>query len=59
MDRGERSGSNIHTMPGILHILKIQERVALDTGCGFFNTFEAMGGDSTMERWYDSQRRLA
>jgi lysophospholipase L1-like esterase len=58
MDRGERSGSSIHTMPGILHILKIQERVALDTGCGFFNTFEAMGGDSTMARWYDGHPRM-
>lgn len=58
MDRGERSGAEIRTMPGILHIVEIQKRVAKDTGCAFFNTFEAMGGESTMERWYDGHPRL-
>jgi len=58
MDRGERSGGSIHTMSGIRHIIAIQARVAQETGCGFFNTFEAMGGESTMQRWYDGQPRL-
>jgi hypothetical protein len=26
--------------------------------CAFFNTFQAMGGEGTMARWYDSQPRL-
>jgi lysophospholipase L1-like esterase len=58
MDRGDRTGAEIHTMPGILHIVEIQKRVAKETGCGFFNTFEAMGGESTMGRWYDGNPRL-
>jgi len=27
-------------------------------GCAFFNTFQAMGGEGTMARWYESQPRL-
>ena len=59
MDRGERVGGDaIQTMATIPRIVATQERVAADTGCGFFNTFEAMGGDGTMQRWYDGKPRL-
>jgi lysophospholipase L1-like esterase len=59
MDRGERGdGNSIVTMPAIPAIVKIQQRVAADTGCGFFNTFEAMGGEGTMEKWYDDPPRM-
>ena len=36
----------------------IEARVAAETGAAFFNTFEAMGGDGTMARWYNGPRRL-
>jgi lysophospholipase L1-like esterase len=59
MDRGERVGGDaIQTMATIPKIVEIQERVAAQTGCGFFNTFEAMGGDGTMQRWYERKPRL-
>jgi lysophospholipase L1-like esterase len=59
MDRGERgAGNSIDTMQTIPKIVDIQERVAADTGCAFFNTFEAMGGEGTMQRWYDAKPRL-
>jgi hypothetical protein len=59
MDRGERVGGGaIQTMATIPRIVAIQERVAAETGCGFFNTFEAMGGDGTMQRWYEGKPRL-
>lgn len=59
MDRGYRAaGDEIQTMPNIPRIVAIQQRVARDTGCGFFNTYEAMGGDGTMARWYAAQPRL-
>jgi hypothetical protein len=59
MDRGHRVGiDEIETMPTIPRIVEIQKRVATDTGCAFFNTFEAMGGDGTMARWYQGERRL-
>jgi lysophospholipase L1-like esterase len=53
MDRGERSGDQITTMRAIPEIVAIQQRVAQQTGCGFFNTYQAMGGPGTMARWYD------
>jgi len=59
MDRGYKSGAGeIETMPTIPRIVAIQQRVASETGCGFFDTFAAMGGEGTMARWYASQPRL-
>jgi lysophospholipase L1-like esterase len=53
MDRGERSGDQITTMRAIPEIVAIQQRVADKTGCGFFNTYQAMGGNGTMALWYN------
>jgi hypothetical protein len=36
----------------------MQRRVAKETGCGFFDTFRAMGGTGAMARWYAAQPRL-
>ncbi|HTX35505.1 MAG TPA: GDSL-type esterase/lipase family protein [Bryobacteraceae bacterium] len=59
MDRGYRADSGqIETMPNIPRIVDIQQRVARQTGCGFFNTYEAMGGEGTIARWYAAQPRL-
>jgi lysophospholipase L1-like esterase len=59
MDRGHRTGpGQIDTMPTIPCIVEIQRRVARETGCGFFDTFQAMGGAGTMSRWYAQQPRL-
>jgi lysophospholipase L1-like esterase len=59
MDRGYLAGpGEIETMATIPRIVAIQRRVASETGCGFFNTFAAMGGAGTMARWYASQPRL-
>ncbi len=52
MDRGHRSGGDIETMATIPRIVETQRRVARETGCGFFDTFAAMGGAGTMARWY-------
>jgi len=59
MDRGERAGGDsIETMRAIPEIVEIQKRVAKQMGCGFFNTYEAMGGRGTMARWYDGHPRM-
>ncbi len=59
MDRGYKTGpGEIATMPTIPRIVDTQRRVARETGCGFFDTFDAMGGAGTMARWYTSQPRL-
>ena len=58
MDRGYRTEGEIETMPTIPRIVALQRRVARETGCGFFDTFQAMGGEGTMARWYAAQPRL-
>ncbi|HEX8653271.1 MAG TPA: GDSL-type esterase/lipase family protein [Pyrinomonadaceae bacterium] len=56
MDRGERAaGGKIITKPTIPLIVEMQRRVALDTNCAFFNTFDAMGGSGTMAKWYEGK----
>ncbi len=53
MDRGERNSDQITTMRAIPEIVAIQQRVAHQTDCGFFNTYQAMGGNGTMGQWYN------
>ena len=59
MDRGHLTGpGEIETMATIPRIVATQRRVARETGCGFFDTFTAMGGAGTMARWYTAEPRL-
>src|SRR6185312_11013916 len=59
MDRGERDSSgDIVTVPILPRIVEIQQQTAAETGCAFFNTFQAMGGAGTMAKWYAAQPRL-
>jgi lysophospholipase L1-like esterase len=59
MDRGEkRSDGSIGTIATLPKLVSIQREAAAETGCAFFNTFEAMGGEGTMGRWYTMQPRL-
>ncbi len=59
MDRGERnSDGTIGTIATLPKLVAIQRQAAAETGCAFFNTFEAMGGEGTMGRWYQMQPRL-
>lgn len=60
MDRGTRDGSGrVVTLPKLPTLVGIQRRVAAETGCAFFNTFEAMGGEGAMASWYEMRPRLA
>ena len=58
MDRGERTQGVIKTLPIMSKIVELQQQVAIDSGFAFFNTFQAMGGEGTMARWYDNKPRL-
>lgn len=59
MDRGIRSDSGeIVTVPALHRLINIQQRVAAETQCAFYNTFQAMGGPGTMGRWYQAEPRL-
>ncbi len=59
MDRGEKKETGeIDTLASIPRLVSTEQKVALETGVAFFNTFEAMGGQGTMGRWYQSEPRL-
>ncbi len=59
MDRGQTSASGeISTPPALIHLIEVQKKIAAETGCAFFNTFKAMGGEGTMGQWYKAQPRL-
>jgi len=59
MDRGAReAGGAIGTMPAIPHLVAVQAKLAAESRCAFFNTFEAMGGPGTMGKWYMAEPRL-
>lgn len=58
MDRGERSGGEVVTVPTLPRLVELERGVAAETGVAFFNTFQAMGGKGTMAKWHSSEPRL-
>jgi lysophospholipase L1-like esterase len=53
LDRAEKNESNgsMHTKPVIKKLVECQKKVAGEAGVGFWNTFEAMGGEGSMATW--------
>ena len=59
MDRGALDDHReIETIAAMPRLVKIESGIAAETGVAFFNTFQAMGGEGTMARWYASEPRL-
>jgi lysophospholipase L1-like esterase len=59
MDRGERNkAGDIDTIAALPRLVKIESQIAAESGVAFFNTFQAMGGEGTMARWYAAEPRL-
>jgi lysophospholipase L1-like esterase len=59
MDRGMRGASGrLVTRPMIPKLIAYQRRLAAETGCAFFDTFSAMGGEGTVARWFEAKPRL-
>jgi lysophospholipase L1-like esterase len=59
MDRGTRDASGrIVTVPSIPKLVAAQRAVAQETGCAFFDTYQAMGGEGTVARWYQRESPL-
>ena len=59
LDQAQRKRGKIQTLPSIPKIVAAQRQAAFDAGCAFFNTWEAMGGENAMRRWYKARPRLA
>lgn len=51
VDHGERKGGRIVSVDMMEPIIEAQREVALASGCAFFDTREAMGGDGSVARW--------
>ncbi|HEU4390437.1 MAG TPA: GDSL-type esterase/lipase family protein [Blastocatellia bacterium] len=59
MDRAKRgAGGAIVTRSMIPKLAAYQRRLATETGCAFFDTFTAMGGDGTVARWREQRPQL-
>jgi lysophospholipase L1-like esterase len=44
-------GGGFVSRPRLLEIIDVQRKLAFELGCGFFDTFEFMGGEGSMLRW--------
>ncbi|WP_437671445.1 GDSL-type esterase/lipase family protein [Sorangium sp. So ce131] len=51
MDRADKKGEGYRSRPVIPKLSAIQRRVAGQVGCGYFDTFGAMGGPGSMGVW--------
>jgi lysophospholipase L1-like esterase len=59
MDRGARGqGGQIVTRPTIPRLVNYQRAIAAETGCAFFDTYSAMGGEGTVARWCEARPKL-
>ena len=59
LDQARRHRGRIRTLPTIPLIVTAQRRAAIDSGCAFYDTWQAMGGEDAMRRWYKARPRLA
>lgn len=51
MDAAEKKGDVISSRPVVPAINSIQKKLAAELGCGFFDTWQAMGGSGSMGVW--------
>jgi lysophospholipase L1-like esterase len=59
-DHGERVGAHgVRSRRVVPKLVASQRKVAKARGCAFFDMFQAMGGDGSIERWYRSNPPLA
>jgi len=59
LDQARRERGRIRTLPTLPLIIEAQRRAAFDAGCAFYDTWQAMGGENAMRRWYKARPRLA
>jgi hypothetical protein len=60
LDQAQRDErGRVTTLPTVPAIVEAQRRAAHREGCAFWDTFQAMGGEGAMERWYRTRPRLA
>lgn len=58
-DKAVKQGTEMMTDSVLLPLIKAQETYALNTGSGFINLFELMGGEGSMVEWVEADPPLA
>ncbi|MCX7798537.1 MAG: hypothetical protein N2249_07930 [Melioribacter sp.] len=58
-DKAMKKGSNFVTDPAVLKLLEAQKKIAEKNNIAFWNLFEAMGGENSMQKWVNSNPPLA
>lgn len=58
-DKGFKKGTQITTDPSVLKLLAVQQQIVKKTDIAFWNLFEAMGGENSMEDWVTANPPLA
>jgi lysophospholipase L1-like esterase len=59
LDQGERNArGDIATLAALPGIVDVQRQVSKEQGCAFFDTYKAMGGFGSVNRWYNARPRL-
>ena len=58
-DHAQRVGGAIVSRDIVVRLAAAQRRVAASEGCAFYDTFAAMGGPGTIERWRKASPPLA
>jgi lysophospholipase L1-like esterase len=59
IDHGYRQGGLIRSRPIMFRLVASQRKIASEQGCAFFDTFEAMGGEGAIGRWFQARPQLA
>lgn len=59
LDQGTRDGGTPMTKPAVKRQVAVQQKVAAEAGCAFWNAFEAMGGDGAIVAWGKRKPPLA
>ena len=59
LDRAEVRNGRLSTRRVIVDLVALQRRAALGHGAGFWDTFDAMGGEGAMARWVKARPQLA
>jgi hypothetical protein len=57
-DHARRVDGAIVSRPGVVRMVAAQRRIAAAEGCGFYDTYTAMGGSGAVERGRASQPPL-
>ncbi len=58
-DKSIKKGSRFATDPNVPKLVEIQKRIAETSGCAFWNLYQAMGGENSMNNWVTASPPLA